>query len=348
MTGEEMRKLFKEVDELQLKEVEVNLTTTGANILYQGQPIKDYDCVYLKGSYKYMALLKSIASVLAGKCYTPLTDMAFTIGHNKLLTHLKLQQESIPMPTTYISSTSKSAKNVLEKMDYPIVMKFPEGTQGKGVMFAESYSSASSMLDALSVLNQPFILQEFIDCDGQDIRAIVVGDKVVASMKRSSGENEQRSNIHAGGTGEPVELDAFAKRVAVQTAKALGAEICGVDILQSVKGPLVIELNLSPGLQGITEYTKVNVAEKIAKYLHQQTIKFVESKKNSGTDEIFKKMGIAGHENNGVRQVITHLDFRLERILLPDFVSKLARIKEEHEVCIKIKEGKILIERLTK
>ena len=158
MISEAMRKYFEEVDELNIRELDVSLGGKEPEVLYKGKAIKDYDCVYVRGSYKYANLLRSITTILGPKCYMPLRAGALTSGHSKLLTHLKFQVSNIPMPKTYIASTAKAAKNVLKKLTYPIIMKLPSGTHGKGVMYAESIESASSMVDALALLNQPFIL----------------------------------------------------------------------------------------------------------------------------------------------------------------------------------------------
>src|SRR3990167_3674544 len=237
LTGEAMKKYFDQVDILELKKVEIRLGKE-SGIFYEGKALENYDCVYVKGSFRYANLLCSIASMLEGKVsYMPLPTGTFTTVHNKLLTHLVLQQHNIPMPRTYLSSTIETAKELLKRVNYPIVMKFPEGTQGKGVMFADSISSASSLLDALGALNQPFIIQEYIDTSGTDIRALVMGEKVVAAMKRKAQTEEKRANIHAGGVGEAVQLSPEAMAVAVETAQALGADVCGVDILEGSRGP---------------------------------------------------------------------------------------------------------------
>src|SRR3989338_145847 len=186
MTAEAMRKYFDSVDMIQLRDIEVNLGKDGG-VIYRGQELGYYDCVLVKGSFRYSYLLRSIAALLEKKIpYMPFPGVSFTLAHNKLLTHLVLQQQNIPMPRTYMSPSIESAKELLKKVAYPIVMKFPEGTQGKGVMFADSLSSAASLLDALGALNQPFIIQEYVETGGTDIRALVVGDKVIASMKRKA------------------------------------------------------------------------------------------------------------------------------------------------------------------
>ena len=339
-TVEAMEKYFDTVKAINIKDLEVHLSSKDAEVMHKGKPLADFDCVFLKGSFKYVQLLSSISSALEGKTYLAMKSDSFTIGHDKLLTHLKLQQNKIPMPSTYISATPSSAKQLLEKLNYPIVMKFPSGTQGKGVMFADSFSSATSMLDALSALNQPVIIQEFVETGGTDIRAVVVGGKVVASMTRKAVEGEKRANIHAGGKGKACELDYHTKQLAIKTAESIGADICAVDILEGVKGPLVIEVNLSPGLQGITEATGINVADQIAKYLYAQTKKFVEVEVSTETSKLMNELGI---NKNASKDIITSLDFKMKRILLPDFVTDITGFRDTDEILITADKNSVLL-----
>ncbi len=338
-----MQKYFKVVDILNLKDIEVNITSKGPEVLHKGQHLEQYDCIYAKGSFRYAPLLRAITNVASKNSYMPLAPDTFTTGHDKILTHLRLQKHNIPMPHTYLSATSESTKKVLEKINYPIIMKFPSGTQGKGVMFADSFAAASSMLDALTALRQPFLIQEYIETGSTDIRAIVVGDKVVASMQRTAELGEKRANIHAGGVGKPYKMDAYMQKVAVSTAKAIGADICAVDMLESIKGPLVIEVNISPGLQGITEATKTDVAAKIAKFLHQKTRDIVDRKKKSQGEEIMRELS----SNGPKKEIITNPDIRGERILLPAVITKESKLSEKDEVIIKVEKGKIKIEKFS-
>ncbi|UCH12713.1 MAG: RimK family alpha-L-glutamate ligase [Candidatus Omnitrophota bacterium] len=340
MVVKEMEKYFKTVDDIDLKNIEVNLGSASLEVLYEGKPMDTYDCVYLKGSFRYEPLLRSVATALYGKTYMPIKPAAFTVGHDKLLTQLDIQQHNIPMPTTYIAATADAAKKILKKVNYPIVMKFPHGSHGKGVMFADSYASASSMLDALAALRQPFVIQEYVESGGIDIRAIVVGSKVVASMKRKAEFGEKRANIHIGGVGEPCELDAHTKKLAINAAEAIEADICAVDILESAKGPTVIEINLSPGLQGITQATKVNVADKIAKFLHAKAKEFSESGKKETTKDILKEIEPS-------KEIITNLDFRGNKILLPEVITNITKFTEKDEVSVKANEGKVSIKKFS-
>lgn len=340
-TAKAMKNYFRTVDELNIKDIEVQLGGKEPVILHKGKPMEEYDCIYAKGSFRYAALLRSITSIIGHKTYVPIEESAFTTVHDKLLTQLKLQQSGIPMPTTYLSATPDAGKKVLEKMNYPVIMKFPQGTQGKGVMFAESYAAASSMLDALTALKQPFLIQEYIETSGVDTRIIVVGEEIVASMKRIASGDEKRSNLHAGGKAEVYQPDAYTKKIAIETAKAIGAHVCGVDILESIKGPVVLEANISPGLQGITEVTKIDIPEKIAKFLSKKTKEFMESKKTTGAKKIMQEVSSAGKE----KEIITNVDFRSNRILIPQVISQESKIKDTDDAVFKVKEGKIIIEK---
>ena len=154
---EAMKRYFDKVDHIDIKNIEVSVKSKGVNILYKGKPLPEYDCIYAKGSFRYAAVLRSITAARYNTSFMPIKDAAFTIVNDKLLTHLSLQEQDIPMPKTYIASTIEGAKEILDKVNYPIVMKFPQGTHGKGVMFAESQSSASSM-ELRHHLHQPHLM----------------------------------------------------------------------------------------------------------------------------------------------------------------------------------------------
>ncbi len=342
-TLEAMKKYFKEVDDINLKDIEVDVDTGKLEVLHKGIPLPtDYNCIFAKGSFRYMPLLRSITIALHHTTYMPIKPEAFEIGHDKFLTQLVLQKNNIPMPKAYLTATSESAKKILETINYPIIMKFPSGTQGKGVMYAESFATANSMLDALTALNQPFIIQEYVETDGTDTRAFVVGNRVVAAYKRVALTGEKRANIHAGGIGEPCTLPPKAMKIAVASAKAVGAEICAIDLLEDVKGHVVLEVNLSPGLQGITQTTKIDVADKIAKYLYEKAKTASESKEVS-TKDILEEMGIEKPEQ--IKEIITNLDFRGDRILLPKAITNISKLKEEDEVTIDADEDIVIIKK---
>ncbi|MBD3259721.1 RimK family alpha-L-glutamate ligase [Candidatus Woesearchaeota archaeon] len=337
----EMKKFFNEVDHISLKDVEVTMANKNFEVLYKGEKLCKYDCVYARGSYRYASVLTSLTSALKDSTYMPLKPHSFTIGHDKFLTQLHFQHKKIPMPEAYIAATSAAAKKILKKINYPIMIKVPHGTHGKGVLYAESYASASSMCDALTVMNQPFIIQEYIETGGTDIRAVVAGGKVVASYKRKADLSESRANYHAGGTGEPYFLDAAEQKIAIEAAKAIGADVCAVDLVVcSTKGPLVIEVNLSPGLQGITRVLKQNVAEKVAKALYEKARAFKDRTQNGTYGQMIKELD---ESRLPQQEIISNLEFRGNRILLPKITTDLSGFKSEKEYLIKATKGKILI-----
>lgn len=323
-TVEAMKKYFDEVEHINLKDIEINFSGTNAEILYKGAPLEHFDCFYVKGSFRYAPLLAGLTTLLSKKSYLPIRADAFTVAHDKLLTQLALQQKNVPMPRTYQAATSTAAKSIMKKMNFPIVMKFPHGTQGKGVVVSDSYSSASSVLDAFDAINQPFIIQEFIETGGEDIRAIVVGNEVVASMKRVASSEEKRANIHAGGKGEMIELDETTKAMAIKVAKAIGAEVCGVDLLAGIKGAVCIEANISPGLQGVTAASEINVADLIASYLYEKTLDFVNIKNEVGHQKMLQEVRV---ESGDINMLIAPLDFKGSRIVLPEVITKVTGFK---------------------
>lgn len=338
-TIDAMKEYFDEVDDINIKHIEINFSGNKAQILYKGEALPKYDCIFCKGSFRYANLLKTFTILINGDSFMPIHPDAFTICHDKLLTQLELQKANIPMPTTYMASTIEAARSILERLNYPIIMKFPQGTQGKGVLFAESYASASSILDALSSLRQPFLIQEYIETGGTDVRAFVVGDRVVAAYQRKANVKEKRANIHAGGVGEQILLDDATIRMVIKAAKSVGAQICGVDVLISHKGPVVIEINSSPGLQGVTKYTGINVAEKIAKFLFDKTKEFKSNDTHVKATEVLSVIESVDKE----QKIIMNPDFRGSRILLPEVISKIAALKEDGDYEFRAKKGEIHI-----
>ncbi len=336
-TIDALKKYFKEVDHIDIQELEVSLGQKKAEVLYKGKPLPKYDCIYAKGSFRYATLLRAITTLLQKDTYMPLKAGSYTIGHDKILTHLKFQEYNVPQPTTYLAATADAGKKIIKKIPFPVIMKLPAGTHGKGVMLADSPESASSMIDALALLKQPFLIQEYIETDGRDYRIIVVGDRIAAAMKRIAAKGEKRANIHSGGRGEKVTLDAKSTKAALAAARSTGCDICAVDILPSPKGPLVLEVNLSPGLQGITKVTKINVAEIIAEFLYKKTKEFRER----GKEEILKELSTE-------QEIHGPLDYRGNRILLPEVVTMASKIKEDDEVILKASKGRIEIKKIGK
>lgn len=179
-----------------------------------------------------------------------------------------LAEKGYDIPTTILMRGSRGVRMGLRYVHgTPAVLKLLQGTQGVGVMLVESPASAESVIDTMWGLGQDVILQQYIaESRGQDIRALVIGDEVVAAMRRQARPGEFRSNIHRGGEGVPVQLTPHYRRIAASAARALGLSIAGVDILESLNGPKIIEVNSSPGFEGIEAATGLNVARKMIQF----------------------------------------------------------------------------------
>lgn len=200
---------------------------------------------------------------------TTASSSGIVLSQNKVQSLQLLSKHKIPIPDTIFSANPEDISNQINMLSgAPIVIKLLEGTQGKGVILADSVSSAKSIIDTFYGMQKRILLQEFIkESKSEDVRAFVVGNKVVAAMKRIGAKNDFRSNIHQGGRGESVQLTEKEEKIAIETAQLLNLPIAGVDIIRSNRGPLVLEVNSTPGLQGIETFTKVNVAEEIIKYI---------------------------------------------------------------------------------
>ncbi|MGD8278892.1 MAG: 30S ribosomal protein S6--L-glutamate ligase [Gemmatimonadota bacterium] len=196
-------------------------------------------------------------------------SQAITRSRDKLRSLQLLSRDGLGLPTTAFARSIRDTSNVIDVVGgAPLIIKLLEGTQGRGVVLAETRKAAESVIDAFRQLDANILVQEFIkEAGGTDVRALVVGDRVVASMLRTGAPGEFRSNLHRGGTAEATKLSTDERRTAVRAAKALGLQVAGVDMLRSGRGPLIMEVNSSPGLEGIENATKVDVAGQIIEYI---------------------------------------------------------------------------------
>lgn len=196
-------------------------------------------------------------------------------SRDKLRSLQLLTTSGIGLPKTVFTNYSKNVEEVIESVGgVPIVIKLLEGTQGLGVILAETKKAATSVLEAFNGLKARVIIQEFIrESKGADIRAFVVDGEVVGAMKRQGKEGEFRSNLHRGGSSQIIELTPEEEKTAILSARALNLGIAGVDMVQSARGPLVLEVNSSPGLEGIERATRIDIADKIIKYIERSVQK---------------------------------------------------------------------------
>lgn len=198
-------------------------------------------------------------------------NLAINRSRDKLRSLQVLSQYNVDMPRTVFASNKSTAKDVIALSGgTPLVLKILEGTQGVGVVLVESEKAAKSVLDAFYGMDVNLLVQEFIEeAGGTDIRVLVVGGEVVGAMKRQGADGDFRSNLHQGGSATIHKLTRKEKSTALKAAKAMGLGVCGVDMIPSSRGPLVMEVNSSPGLEGIEKSTQVDIAGKIMDYIEK-------------------------------------------------------------------------------
>ncbi len=203
--------------------------------------------------------------------FTANPSQAISRSRNKLHCLQLLAREGTGLPVTGFANSTKDIDGLIKTVaGAPLVIKLLEGTQGIGVVLAETYQAAKSVIEAFRGLDANILVQEFIqETGGADLRCFVVADKVVAAMKRQGAEGEFRSNLHRGGSAQRVKLSAEERLTAVRFAKAMGLRVAGVDMLRSNHGPVVMEVNSSPGLEGIETATRVDVSGKIIEFLQK-------------------------------------------------------------------------------
>lgn len=215
-------------------------------------------------------------------------NLAIARSRDKLRSLQVLSKNGVDMPKTVFASNMSSSKDVIELSGgAPLVLKILEGTQGVGVVLVDSEKAAKSVLDAFYGMDVNLLVQEFIEeAGGADIRAFVVGGEVVGAMKRQGAEGDFRSNLHQGGTAVSHKLTRKEKSTALAAAKAMGLGVCGVDMIPSSRGPLVMEVNSSPGLEGIETTTKIDIAGEIMNYIERNVTPNEPTKRKIKKDRI--------------------------------------------------------------
>lgn len=203
--------------------------------------------------------------------YSLNASIAIARSRDKFRSLQLLARQGIAMPQTGFAQSPGNTEDLIHMVGgAPVVIKLLEGTQGKGVILADSHQSAVSIVNAFKEMHANILVQEYIqESRGMDIRCLVVGDKVVAAIKRQAKEGEFRANVHQGGKASKVKLSPQERSIAVAAAKAMGLKVAGVDLVRSNQGPLVLEINSSPGLEGIENATQVNIASKIIQYIEK-------------------------------------------------------------------------------
>lgn len=251
----------------------IDLSGTEPDLQFRGKPLSTYDAVLprIGNSITYFgtAVVRQFEQM---DVYTPNTANGITNSRDKLRATQILSRHNIGMPATAFARNRADVIPAIEMVGgAPVVIKLLEGTQGIGVILAPELKIAEAIIETLHGTNQQVLIQAFVkESRGRDIRAIVVGDRVVAAMRRVAQGDEFRSNVHRGGLVEAVTLDPAFEEVAVRSAQIMGLRIAGVDMLEGNDGPLVMEVNSSPGLEGIETATKLDVAGAMIDYIANQ------------------------------------------------------------------------------
>lgn len=241
-------------------------------IYYKGEKIENIDAVIPRiGASVTFYGASVVRQFEMMNVPTAVESQALVRSRDKLRSLQILARSNVGLPKTVFTNYSKEVKKIIDSVGgTPLIVKLLEGTQGYGVVLAPTRKAAESIIEAFHSMKARVIVQEFIqEAKGADIRAFIIGNKVVGAMKRQGKEGEFRSNLHQGGTGNLIKLSKREREVALTAAKVMGLSIAGVDMLQSERGPLVLEVNSSPGLEGIEKTTNKDIASAVISYVEK-------------------------------------------------------------------------------
>lgn len=270
---EEAQRRGHEVRFLKIRDCYMSTTDRVPTVHYQGETIQDINAVIPRirpsATFYGTAVLRQF-EVMGAYCLNG--SISISRSRDKLRSLQMMALKGIDMPATGFANSPADSKDLIQLVGgAPLIIKLLESTAGAGVILAESDKGAESVIDGFKTLKANFLVQEFIkEANGQDLRCFVVGNKVVASMQRQAKEGEFRANVHKGGKASPIEITPEEKKIAIEAAKLMNLQVAGVDLIRSNSGPKILEVNSSPGLQGIETATGVNVAGKMIEYLEKQ------------------------------------------------------------------------------
>lgn len=261
-----------EVDVIDTLQCYMDITKSRSVVRYGGKELPRYDAIIprIGASITFYGTAVVRQFEMMGT-FSVNESVAISRSRDKLRSLQLLSRRNVGLPRTGFANKSTNIKDLIKTVGgAPLVVKLLEGTQGIGVVLAENNKSAESIIEAFMGLNANILVQEFIkEAGGADVRCFVIGGKVVAAMKRQGAEGEFRSNLHRGGSATVIKLSKEERATAVNAAKVMGLNVCGVDILQSATGPVVMEVNSTPGLEGIEKATGKDVGELIFQFIEE-------------------------------------------------------------------------------
>lgn len=274
---EEAEKHGHQVKVIKYKKCYLSLDKKHPDVFYHGKKVQGFDTILPRiANYMTRYGCAIVRQFEMQGLYSTASSIAITRTRDKLRAIQILTKHGIETPKTLVSRNTTDIDDLLNQLDLPVIIKLATGTHGNGVVLAETKKAAKSALQAFYLYNEDgtnILLQEYIkESAGTDIRAFVVGSRIVASMKRQSLTDDFRSNLHKGGEGVTVKLTPEERKIAITATKAMGLHIAGVDFMRSNRGPLVLEVNASPGF-GIEKVTGRNVSEKIIEYIEHNAIR---------------------------------------------------------------------------
>lgn len=262
-----------EVSIIDYQKCYMNITSNNPMVHYKGEATGHFDAIIprigAKRTFYGAAIVRQFETM---GVYSINSSLAITRSRDKLRAQQLLAMKGVEMPITGFAPSADHIQDLIQLVGgTPLIIKLLEGTQGVGVVMAETPKAAESVVQTLVGLNANIIIQEFIkESKGEDIRCFVVGEKVVAAMKRQAEPGEFRANIHRGGAAKAVQITAQEREIAIKAAKIMGLKMAGVDMLRSHRGPLVLEVNSSPGLEGIEAATGKDIASMIIRYIEKK------------------------------------------------------------------------------
>lgn len=269
---EEAEKRGHEVRVIRYKDCYTAIARNDSVVRYRGESLDHFDAIIPRIAQSYTKYGTAIVRQFESQgSFTTATSLAINRSRDKLRGYQVLAKAGVGIPKTVFARESASFEDIISLAGgAPLIIKVARGTHGNGVVLAETPKAAKAVMQAFYVEGVNFLVQEFVkESAGTDIRALVVGGRVVASVKRQSLDGDFRSNTHQGGEGVPVKLTDEERKTAIKAARAMGLPICGVDMMRSERGPLVLEVNSSASIKTPELITKRNVAEKIIEYIEQ-------------------------------------------------------------------------------
>lgn len=274
-----------EVDVLDVLRCYMNITSMKPEVHYKGENLSGYDAVIPRIGASVTFYGTAVLRQFEMMNVYPLNEsVAISRSRDKLRALQLLSRRGIGLPVTGFAHRPDDVDDLIKMVGgAPLVIKLLEGTQGIGVVLAETAGAAESVIEAFMGMKANILVQEFIkEAGGADIRCFVVGEKVVAAMKRQGKEGEFRSNLHRGGTANLIRITPAERATAVRAAKTMGLNVCGVDLLRSNHGPVVMEVNSSPGLEGIESATGKDIASLIIDFIEKNSVSGTTKTKGRG------------------------------------------------------------------